>query len=747
MIRTTVSHYKILEKLGGGGMGAESLLRYFSLFSIQLLLAGAGIFGLPPAVCFSQSISWQRTNGPYGGRIFLVAATPQGTLLAGAENCGIFRSTDDGETWRQTSLTYETAVSFVADPRGRLLVGTYSASGVFVSSDDGLTWSKSNAGLNQDGALSLAISSRSMIFAGTFYHGVFKSTDGGSQWTQQQLPISGEGVYPVWSMCADSVGNVYAGVAGKGLFRSSDGGETWVLVGFQTVEVHSLICPSPGEILAGAGYGIYRSTDKGATWGQLGVNIPNVNSIASNSSGQIFAFTDGGVFRSVDGGLSWMDLDVGFGPTLGLGTTRFLSGSVSSRDYIFAGSDGQGIDRSTDNGAVWNEANTGLTGNSVWDLVSTHGSILLAGTDRGLFVTRDNGETWINTHALPAPVSSLVVVSGKTVFAATSAGVYRSNDEGMNWQRVDKGFQWTYMISICTDSMNGVYAATSGRQIYRSTDSGDTWTLAIELGHSVYTLASSAQGEVYAGTFLGGIYRSTDRGVTWSEANNGVPELFGDRTIVSISVLRVGDLLASSPYGQLLRSTDKGNSWRTIVDSAGSVRSVIQDGNGLIYAGVGNRVLCSSNQGTSWFDAGSGPGNAQARTLVIDQDGYLFAGLTYGGVFRSTRNIPTVPPSHYQLSQNYPNPFNSSTIIGFSVLEFQRIELKVYNLIGQELATLIAGQLGPGNYEVRWVASTASSGIYFYRLQAGDASTGSTSSPQASSARGFVETKKMILLR
>ena len=704
-------------------------LRYFSLCSLQLLLLGECAFDLSPTVCYSQSLSWQKTNGPYGGRVFLIASTPKGTLLAGLENCGIFRSTDDGETWRQTSVADETPVSFVVDPRGRLFVGTYSASGVFVSSDDGLSWSKSNSGLNQDGALSLAISTGNSIFAGTFYHGVFKSTDGGSQWTQLQLPITGDpAIFPVWSMCADSAGNVYAGVAGQGLFRSSDGGQSWSLAGFQgsqTGDVGSLICPSPGEILAVAGYGIYRSTDKGATWVQLGMNLPIVNSISLNSSGQIFAFTDNGVFRSVDRGLSWTGFDVG------LAKTQFLSGAVGSKDYVFAGSNGEGIGRSTDNGVVWKEVNTGLTGNSVWTMVSTTVGVLFAGTDRGLFATKDKGETWINTHTLPSPVYSLLVNSRKTLFAATGAGVYRSTDDGTNWLRVDKGFQWTYMYSLCADSMDGVYAATSLTQIYRSTDLGDTWNLAANLGHSVYALACSPKGEVYAGTFLGGMYRSMDKGVTWSVANKGVPTPYNDSTIYMISVLRDGDVLACNPFGQLLRSTDHGSSWKIVIDTAGSVRAVVQDGNGIVYAGFGNRILCSSNQGTTWHVSGDNPGRTVVRALEFDRDGHLFAGLTYGAVSRSTTIIPTRVPSQYLVSQNYPNPFNSSTIIEFSNIELQRVELKVYSLLGQEVATLVSGQLARGNYEVRWNAPTLASGIYFYRLQAGD----------------YLETKKMILLK
>jgi photosystem II stability/assembly factor-like uncharacterized protein len=706
-------------------------LRYFSLCSIQLLLLGECAFDLSPAVCYSQSLSWQRTNGPYGGRVFLIAVAPKGSLLAGVENCGIFRSTDDGDTWLETSLTTETIECFTTDQQGRLYVGPYSASGVFVSDDDGLNWSKSNTGLQQDGALSLAVSTQGRILAGTFYHGVFLSTNRGSQWTPVPLKLPQNSTNPVWSMCADSAGNVYAGVAGVGLFRSSDEGTSWTLTGFQNEDIFALTCLTRRNVFAGTGDRLYVSTDNGSTWQLLLEGTGYVHSIVRNKLGTISLFADNGVFQSIDEGHTWRNLNPNLAASLGQGTPRILHGAISANGSVHAGTDGEGIFRSSDEGNTWLERNSGLLGNAVWDLASTNTGLMLAGTDRGLYVTIDKGETWTHAPGLPGLVSSLAVVRGTIVFAVTSGGVYRSTDETRSWQRVDKGFEWTYMYTICADSLNNVYAGTSFRQLYRSTDLGDTWNLAAELGHSIYALACSPQGDVFAGTFIGGMYRSTDKGISWSLATKGVPAPHNDTTITMISVLRDGDVLAGNPFGQLFRSTDKGYSWKIVIDTAGPVRSVVQDGNGVVYAGFGNRVLFSSNQGTTWNVSGNNPSRTVVRALEFDRDNHLFAGLTYGGVYRSTTSIPTKVPSQYLVSQNYPNPFNSSTIIEFSNIELQRVELKVYSLLGQEVATLVSGQLARGNYEVRWNAPAAASGVYFYRLQAGE----------------FVETKKMILIK
>lgn len=100
----------------------------------------------------------------------------------------------------------------------------------------------------------------------------------------------------------------------------------------------------------------------------------------------------------------------------------------------------------------------------------------------------------------------------------------------------------------------------------------------------------------------------------------------------------------------------------------------------------------------------------------------------------------------YALRQNYPNPFNPSTTIEFALPKAGFVTLKIYNLLGQEVATLVAEKLPVGKHQRVWEAKGLASGVYLYHLEAGDPSTVSTSSSQASSWRGFVQTKKLILL-
>ena len=88
-------------------------------------------------------------------------------------------------------------------------------------------------------------------------------------------------------------------------------------------------------------------------------------------------------------------------------------------------------------------------------------------------------------------------------------------------------------------------------------------------------------------------------------------------------------------------------------------------------------------------------------------------------------------PSAFVLHQNYPNPFNPSTMIKLALPKSSDVTLKVFNILGEEVATLVSDRLSAGSYSYDWDAGNLASGVYLYRLQAGD----------------YVETRKMVLMR
>jgi hypothetical protein len=92
---------------------------------------------------------------------------------------------------------------------------------------------------------------------------------------------------------------------------------------------------------------------------------------------------------------------------------------------------------------------------------------------------------------------------------------------------------------------------------------------------------------------------------------------------------------------------------------------------------------------------------------------------------------PTISPRQYALQQNFPNPFNPSTMISFTLPAEQFVVLRVFDLIGREVTTLVSKSMPAGTHRVNWDAAGLSSGIYFYQISAGS----------------FIETKKVVLLR
>jgi hypothetical protein len=132
---------------------------------------------------------------------------------------------------------------------------------------------------------------------------------------------------------------------------------------------------------------------------------------------------------------------------------------------------------------------------------------------------------------------------------------------------------------------------------------------------------------------------------------------------------------------------------------------------------------------TAWISvvlANTGTGAAHTgSTFWIDDLSFGSAGAT------DVKELGNSMPAAFTLNQNYPNPFNPSTMIQFEVPEAQFVTLKVYNVLGQQVATLINNQLGAGRYRAEFDGTNLPSGTYLYRLQAGT----------------FTETKKMLLVK
>jgi len=389
----------------------------------------------------------------------------------------------------------------------------------------------------------------------------------------------------------------------------------------------------------------------------------------------------------------------------------------------------------------WQQTN-GPEGGSI-RAFAVSGTNLFAGTHyNGVFLSTNNGTSWtaVNSGLTSADVYALAV-SGTNIFAGTyEGGVFRSTNNGTSWTAMNSGLTNTNVNAFAVSGTN-LFAGTDGG-VFLSTINGTSWTARNSGLTSTYINALAVNGtNLFAGTGTGGVFHSTNNGTSWTAVNSGL-------TNTSVYALAVSgtNLFAGTLYGGVFLSTNNGTSW-TAVNSgltAKYVKALAVIGTNLFAGTNFGGVFLSTNNGTSWTAMNSGLTETSINAFAISGTN-LFAGTLGGGVWRRSlsdivgvQELVNVSPREYSLEQNYPNPFNPTTTIRFTIpvgaIHESPLQttLKIYNVLGQEIATLINNEsLDAGENEIEFNASELSSGIYFYRLISDK----------------FSQTHKMILLK
>ena len=383
--------------------------------------------------------------------------------------------------------------------------------------------------------------------------------------------------------------------------------------------------------------------------------------------------------------------------SLGLSNNLIVNTFLVDDQNIFAGTS-NGVYVSNNNGLNWMERNSGLwVGSGVWSMATNGSNIFAALLNGGLFLSSNNGLNWnpaSNGLADGGSSTTALAVSGSNVYAGgVGIGVFLSTDNGANWTAINNGFPTnTYVTSIAiidtkifvgTRMMAGTYVSTNNGASWNSVSSAPLWINSFAIKEST----------IIAGSGLWGIAISTDYGTTWSNISIG------------------------------LNNTN--------------VHSVVISSD-IFFAGTEGGVFISQNKGASWKEVNSGLSNISVLSLASNGS-YLFAGTNGSGVWRRpiSEMITDIKgeqdnlPTEFKLEQNYPNPFNPTTAIRYQLSAFSKVTLKVHDLLGREVATLVDEEKSPGNYEVKFDGTNLASGVYFCQLQAG----------------GFVDTKKIMLLK
>lgn len=517
-----------------------------------------------------------------------------------------------------------------------------------------MVWEQTS-GPDGPSVISFAVSGTN-IFAETFPGGIFRSADNGASWTpvvSTGLPIEYTIRYfefntPFSSRIVASGDNLFM-ITSKGVLRSTNNGtSSWTAVNLGLTNIQRL-ATNGSTLFALTSTGIFRSTDNGNSWIASNIRLTNTSIIFLDVSGNtVFAGTsNGSVFRSTDDGVSWTAVSSG----LGEGTT--VRSFAVSGSILFAGTS-NGIFRSTDNGTSWTAVNSGLR-NTIIHKLAVYGNTIFATTTNGyapelLYRSIDNGTLWVplkTDYKIGSSYSAIAVI-GNTILVGGSIGISRSTDNGNTWTIASTGLRSSSVLSLDV-SGNSLFASIGGRgesRVFRSMDNGNSWTnisLGLEDGYSISGYKIAANGSTIFVTvdrrFVGvasRVFRSVNNGASWTAAT--LPGFVGN-TINSFAFK--GDTVFAAGAGGLFRSTDNGITWTTLnIGRASYVYNTVGvavNNKAVIVSSVQLGISRSIDNGTTWTALNLSFVNAPGYPLITTGS-TIFVGIDRSGIYRSTDN-------------------------------------------------------------------------------------------------------------
>ena len=372
--------------------------------------------------------------------------------------------------------------------------------------------------------------------------------------------------------------------------------------------------------------------------------------------------------------------------------------------------------QTSDGGANWQTTTLSVdyTLNSVFFVDYRIGFIVgtytnLSENDAILLTTVDGGNSW----------SANVYIDMEGDIFLNSVSFSNQND----------GYAVGYTIDYTNNQINPV--------VYTTVNAGGSWDehnpniTAIMRG--VYFTNSNTG---YAVGTAGNILKSINGGASWTMQTSGVTIPFNSVYFTSFDTgYAAGDL------GRIMKTINGGNNWVTVYNELpNNIKSIIflktNPNVGYVAVTYGG-IRRTTDAGISWVNQVSGTQyNMNSICFVDSLNGY--ASGNYGLILKTTTAglVPVEPtgtalPKNFALKQNYPNPFNPSTTIEYDLPKTNKVKLVIVDLLGKEIATLVNEKQNAGTYNVVWDASRFPSGVYFYKLEAGD----------------FVQAKRMVLIK
>jgi len=560
------------------------------------------------------------------------------------------------------------------------------------------------------------------------------------------------------------------------ILKTNDGGETWeekIIPEFSNMYDFQFINDSTAYFLAtNEGNFLCTTTDTLNSWS---IVYPNINSFYCLDDRTIFAIRDDSLMKSIDGGLSW---EKKYNPDFQSGEICFINEDVG----IFGGAafGGNCVSRTTDGGDYWEIVNFSYPLSDIYFIDEKKGFVLggyfwiggfghSAGYSGALFFTNNIGRTWTNRFTIDDQLNSFQFINDDIGFISCRNSILKTTDGGASWiliyeNNIDSlGYGFIgHDIVFLNENIGwatGRYSEiddSTGAGILGTIDGGQNWDLDWKYPDTDdydYCISS-----IHAG--ISTVWAVGDGGliVKYSEQNQW-------QAMPSITDLPLNDVFfideehgwiagGYSNYQDfqsiLLKTSDGGQTWiekrfdNFLVNDiyfSDSLHGWAVGGDKAFYPPpwgwpVGNGVILNTiDGGESWTVQADGLIDPLNTIHFKDGYGWAVGGnglvLRYDGVSWVDQNNAKTYPNQFSLSQNYPNPFNPSTTIEFSLPKSEFVNLRIYNILGEEVATLVSDKLQVGNHTYQFDGSNLASGVYLYRIEAGE----------------FQQVRKMILLR
>ncbi|MEP7145523.1 MAG: T9SS type A sorting domain-containing protein [bacterium] len=640
---------------------------------------------------------------------------------------GIYKSTNAGLSWIKIATTLQVGTytgKIIVDPTNSNNVYCAGNAGIYKSTDAGLSWSNVNSVNSSSLVMNPADPTMLYCSSGSGSSLIYKSTNSGLNWILLTNGLTtSNGRRTQLAISRDDPDYLYASIASSsgallGLYRTTDAGDNWTLQNSSTNYMSSqgwydnavTVIPGNPEGVVVAGLDVYVSTNGGVTLTKKSTwstNNPSnfshadVHYLTYNDS-VLYCCSDGGIYKSSDNANTWSDLNEK------ISTLQFESADYDPYDpiKIYGGCQDNNKQTTTNNGVVWIQRTTGDGGYTVVDPVNTNyvygqyvnGSIQRSANSGVTFTnitpSGSTGGLFYNPYEM-APGDHNTVVFGRADVWKTTAVQTSSTSSG--WiQIATAGVIGGNVSSIGISSINTdkIYIGTSNGKIHMTTNNGVNWTAATGFPYVSDLWVDFADDDICYATTGGNVadkhvYKTTNGGVNWISITTNLPNI----GVNSIAIRQ------TSPK--------------------------------MIFVGSDLGVFQSTNEGASWVTFNTGFPNVEVYDLKYKEGPKLLLAATHGrGCFMfdislivSVQNQNGIPEK-FSLSQNYPNPFNPSTKISYEIPlsgnGATAVSLKIFNALGNEVATLVDTKQNAGRYEIDFNASRLSSGVYFYKLIAGD---------------------------